>query len=152
MSGATFCKVVTTDISRFENTAFAEYSIIAHNGPQNATNYLLNGKNTKPDLSAGQHQLWEIESGKKYLFRMVNSAAQNMWKLHIDHHKMTVIGEQPFPHLPIPFTRRLLMLLQPLTTPLSSHTQPIGSQSVSVNDTTSSLKPTSQRRLTTSVQ
>jgi Multicopper oxidase len=56
------------------------------------SNYLLNGKNTKPDLSAGTHSTWEIEAGKKYLFRFLNSAAQSGWRVAIDNHKMTVIG------------------------------------------------------------
>jgi L-ascorbate oxidase len=56
------------------------------------SNYLLNGKNAKPDLSAGTHTTWEFEAGKKYLFRFANTAAQSGWRVGIDGHKMTVIG------------------------------------------------------------
>jgi FtsP/CotA-like multicopper oxidase with cupredoxin domain len=56
------------------------------------SNYLLNAKNTKPDLSAGAHATWEIEAGKKYLFRFANSASQSGWRVGIDNHTMTVIG------------------------------------------------------------
>jgi FtsP/CotA-like multicopper oxidase with cupredoxin domain len=53
---------------------------------------MLNGHNTKADLSAGTHSLWEVEAGKKYLFRFVNSAAQSGWRVAIDGHSMTVVG------------------------------------------------------------
>ena len=77
----------------FNQTASQEYDNIVHNGPLGTSNYLLNGKNTKPDLSAGTHQLWEVEAGKKYLFRIVNSAAQSGWRVGIDNHQMTVVGK-----------------------------------------------------------
>jgi hypothetical protein len=56
------------------------------------SNYILNGHNAKPDLSAGTQTVWEIESGKKYLFRFVNSAAQSGWRVGLDGHKFTVVG------------------------------------------------------------
>jgi len=55
-------------------------------------NYLLNGHNTLPDGSAGQHTLWSVKPGKKHLFRLINSASQNMFSVHFDNHKMTVIS------------------------------------------------------------
>lgn len=64
------------------------------------TNYLLNGKNTLPDLSAGQHALWTVEPGKKHLFRFINSACQNMWSVHFDNHVMTVIAADYVPIVP----------------------------------------------------
>jgi L-ascorbate oxidase len=57
-----------------------------------ASNYLLNGQNAKPDLSAGTQTTWVVEAGKKYLFRFVNSAAQSGWRIGVDGHKMTVVG------------------------------------------------------------
>lgn len=77
----------------FNATAAQEYDNIAHTGPIGTSNYLLNGKNTKADLSAGAHSIWEVEAGKKYLFRLVNSAAQSGWRVAIDNHQMTVIGK-----------------------------------------------------------
>lgn len=75
-------------------------SLISHNGALNAHNYLLNGKNTSPDLSTGQHSQWTVESGKKYLFRIVNSASQNSWWMHIDNHNFTVIATDFVPIVP----------------------------------------------------
>ncbi len=63
-------------------------------------NYLLNGKNTKPDLSAGQHALWKVQPGKKHLFRLINSASQNMFSVHFDNHKMLVIATDYVPIVP----------------------------------------------------
>lgn len=63
-------------------------------------NYLLNGHNTKPDLSAGQHTLWSVKAGKKHLFRLINSASQNMYSVHFDNHKMTVISADYVPIVP----------------------------------------------------
>jgi hypothetical protein len=79
-------------VTSFNVTAAQEYDEIVHSGPLGTSNYLLNGKNTKPDLSAGTHTTWEIEAGKKYLFRFANSAAQSGWRVGIDNHTMTVIG------------------------------------------------------------
>jgi L-ascorbate oxidase len=82
----------STDKNSFNVTASEEYTEISHNGPVGTSNYLLNGQNAKPDLSAGTHSLWEVEAGKKYLFRFVNSAAQSGWRVAVDGHSMTVIG------------------------------------------------------------
>ena len=75
-------------------------SLISHNGALNAHNYLLNGKNTSPDLKTGQHAQWTVQSGKKYLFRIVNSASQNSWWMHFDNHNMTVIAADFVPIVP----------------------------------------------------
>ena len=83
---------IATDHPSFNDTAAATSDLISHTGPRNASNYLLNGHNVKPDLSAGTQATWQVEKGKKYLFRIVNSAAHNAWSMHFDHHKMTVIG------------------------------------------------------------
>jgi FtsP/CotA-like multicopper oxidase with cupredoxin domain len=61
---------------------------------------MLNGKNRKVDLSAGAHALWQVTSGKKYLFRLINSAAQNVWWMHFDNHNMTVIAMDNVPIVP----------------------------------------------------
>ena len=71
-----------------------------HNGPLGAANYMLNGKNALPDGSAGQQQLWQIESGKKYLFRVINSASQSGWRWAIDGHKLTVVAADFVPIVP----------------------------------------------------
>ena len=65
---------------------------IAHFGPGGTWNYMLNGANVFPDLSKGKHALWKGKSGQKYLFRLINSASQNMFSVHFDNHKMTVIS------------------------------------------------------------
>ena len=75
-------------------------SRIAHFGPGGTWNYMLNGANTFPDLSKGKHALWKVKSGQKYLFRMINSASQNMWSVHFDNHKMTVISTDYVPITP----------------------------------------------------
>jgi FtsP/CotA-like multicopper oxidase with cupredoxin domain len=63
-------------------------------------NYLLNGNNVKSDLSGGKHALWSVKPGKKHLFRIIGSAAQNMFSVHFDHHKMTVIAADYVPIVP----------------------------------------------------
>lgn len=63
-------------------------------------NYLLNGRNTRPDLSAGLHSLWSVQPGKKHLFRFINSASQNMFSMHFDNHLMTVIATDYVPIVP----------------------------------------------------
>ncbi len=73
---------------------------IAHFGPGGTWNYMLNGANTFPDLSKGKHALWKVKSGKKYLFRLINSASQNMFSVHFDNHKMTVISTDLVPITP----------------------------------------------------
>ncbi|KAJ9616095.1 uncharacterized protein PV06_06553 [Exophiala oligosperma] len=84
----------------FLDTAAQQNELISHVGPSGTQNYLLNGKNTMPDLSAGQHALWKVQSGKKHLFRLINSAAQNMWSVHLDDHKMTVMAIDYVPIVP----------------------------------------------------
>lgn len=84
----------------FDQTAEQTNWNIAHVGPGGTANYLLNGKNVKPDLSAGQHALWTVTPGKKHLFRFINSASQNMWSLHLDNHIMTVIAADFVPIVP----------------------------------------------------
>lgn len=84
----------------FGMTATAFGSITAHVGPANSDNYLLNGHNTRPDLSSGQHSLWKVQKGKKYLFRIINSAAQNMYAVSIDQHRMQVIAADFVPIAP----------------------------------------------------
>ena len=90
--------MITDTYGGMSATAFGYIS--AHQGPQETDNYLLNGKNVKADLSAGQHPLWQVQKGKKYLFRLVNSAAQNMYSVSIDGHKMTVIAADFVPIQP----------------------------------------------------
>lgn len=90
--------VMIADTFGMSATAFG--SIIAHVGPKAADNYLLNGKNVKADLSAGQHTLWKVQKGKKYLFRLINSAAQNMYSVSIDQHKLKVIAADFVPIIP----------------------------------------------------
>lgn len=89
-----------TDTSSFNLTAAQQYDVISHTGPGGSANYLLNGHNTKPDLSAGQHALFQVTPGKKHLFRFVNSAAQNMFSLHFDNHVMEVIAVDFVPIVP----------------------------------------------------
>jgi FtsP/CotA-like multicopper oxidase with cupredoxin domain len=81
-------------------TAAAENDRIAHFGPDNTWNYMLNGHNTFPDLSRGKHALWSVQAGKKYRFRLINSASQNSWAVHFDNHKMTVIAADYVPITP----------------------------------------------------
>lgn len=90
--------VMITDTFGMSATAFG--SLTAHQGPLPVDNYLLNGKNTKADLSAGQHAHWSVQKGKKYLFRIINSAAQNMYSVSIDQHKMKVIASDFVPVVP----------------------------------------------------
>lgn len=96
----TLVKEIVLTFSSFNLTAAQMNSLISHNGAMNAHNYLLNGKNTSPDLSTGQHAQWTVESGKKYLFRIVNSASQNSWMMHFDDHTMTVIAADFVPIVP----------------------------------------------------
>lgn len=84
----------------FGMTATQFGSLIAHIGPKGTDNYLLNGKNTKFDLSSGQHSLWKVKQGKKYLFRFINSASQNMYSISIDQHKLKVIAADFVPLVP----------------------------------------------------
>jgi L-ascorbate oxidase len=81
-------------------SAATENSRIAHFGPGPTWNYMLNGHNTFPDLSRGKHSLWTVKPGKKYRFRLINSASQNMWSVHFDNHKMTVIASDYVPIKP----------------------------------------------------
>lgn len=84
----------------FNVTAQQAYDVISHTGPGGTVNYLLNGKNVKADLSAGSHALWQVQPGKKHLFRFVNSAAQNMFSVHFDNHVMQVIAVDFVPITP----------------------------------------------------
>ncbi|KAI1625341.1 multicopper oxidase-domain-containing protein [Exophiala viscosa] len=84
----------------FNVTAAQQNERVAHTGPTGTVNYLLNGKNTLPDLSAGQHALWDVQSGKKHLFRLINTASQNMYSVHFDQHTMTVIAADLVPIVP----------------------------------------------------
>jgi FtsP/CotA-like multicopper oxidase with cupredoxin domain len=81
-------------------TAAEANGLIAHYGPAGTWNYILNGHNTSPDLSRGKHALWTVQPGKKYRFRLINSASQNMWAVHFDNHKMTVIATDWVPVTP----------------------------------------------------
>lgn len=81
-------------------TAAQQNYLVSHFGPKSNANYLLNGHNTKYDLSGGQHTLWSVEAGKKYLFRLVNTAAQNAYSVSLDDHTMTVIAADFVPIVP----------------------------------------------------
>ena len=61
-------------------------------GPPTASNVLYNGKNIKPDLSAGERQTFTFTPGKKHLIRLINSAVDSMFAVQIDNHNMTVIS------------------------------------------------------------
>ncbi|KIW80355.1 hypothetical protein Z517_06970 [Fonsecaea pedrosoi CBS 271.37] len=63
-------------------------------------NYVLNGANTSPDLTRGRHAFWSVKPGKRYRFRIINSAVQSAWAVHFDHHKMTVIAADLVPIKP----------------------------------------------------
>lgn len=81
-------------------TAAQQGNIIAHQGPKGTVNYLMNGQNVVADLSSGKHPLWTVQKGKKYLFRIINSAIQNMYTLTIDQHKFEVIAADFVPIVP----------------------------------------------------
>lgn len=66
-----------------------------------ASNYLLNGKNlNRLDPNKGEAARWIVKSGKKHLFRIINSSAQSGFVFHIDNHKMTVISADMTPIVP----------------------------------------------------
>lgn len=66
-----------------------------------ASNYLLNGKNANRfDANKGEAARWIVKSGKKHLFRIINSSAQSGFVFHIDQHKMTVISADFVPIQP----------------------------------------------------
>jgi FtsP/CotA-like multicopper oxidase with cupredoxin domain len=75
-------------------TAFAQADRIAHFGQAGlaTSNYLLNGNNKSPNLATGKHTLWNVQKGKKHLFRFVNGAAMEQYSVRFDNHKMTVIA------------------------------------------------------------
>lgn len=57
-----------------------------------AHNVLFNGMNKSPDNTKGTAPKWVVQSGKKYLFRIINSSAQSAYALRFDHHNMTVVS------------------------------------------------------------
>lgn len=57
-----------------------------------AHNVLFNGMNRSPANSTGTAAKWVVKSGKKYLFRIINSSAQSAYALRFDHHNMTVVS------------------------------------------------------------
>ncbi|KAK5073890.1 hypothetical protein LTR64_006969 [Lithohypha guttulata] len=65
-----------------------------------STNYLLNGKNLSPNGQAGESAKWIVKSGKKHLFRIINSSAQSGYAVHFDGHKMKVISADFTPIVP----------------------------------------------------
>ena len=84
----------------FYPTAAGAYDWISHVGPGGSKNYLLNGVNTDVNNTKGQHALWQLQPGKKHLFRLVNSAAQNMFAVHFDGHEIEVIASDFVPIKP----------------------------------------------------
>jgi L-ascorbate oxidase len=86
----------------FGVTAFQQAYRVAHFGTSPSTNYLLNGNNIAPEAGActGKHALWKLKPGKKHRFRFINSAVQDVYSLHFDNHKMTVIAADFVPITP----------------------------------------------------
>lgn len=90
--------ILVTDyypLSTFGLEHFAETVV-----PPNATNYLLNGQNSKPDGSAGTRPTWTFQAGKKYLLRFINTSIDNHFKMQLDGHTMTVITTDFVPITP----------------------------------------------------
>ena len=69
-------------------------------GPPNATNYLFNGQNMKPDGSTGIRPTWKFRSGKKYLLRFINTSIDNHFKIQLDDHTMEIVSTDFVPIKP----------------------------------------------------
>ncbi|KPI37805.1 Laccase-2 [Cyphellophora attinorum] len=81
-------------------TIFQVEHAVARTGPANATNYLVNGKNIKPDLSSGEREQFKFTPGKKHLMRFVNTAVDSHFKVQLDGHKLLVIANDNVPITP----------------------------------------------------
>jgi hypothetical protein len=88
-------------ITEFYNgTAYQEAWYAERFGPPVASNYLINGKNVKPDGSAGARATFNFTPGKKHLLRLINTSVDNHFKFTIDGHTMTVISTDFVPISP----------------------------------------------------
>lgn len=76
----------------FPLTAFQTYYIATRNGPQTATNYLINGKNAKLDGSGGQRTSFTFTPGKKHKFHVINTSVDHHLKVQIDGHSIIVVA------------------------------------------------------------
>lgn len=95
-----------TDWSHTE--AFALWHTVKDAGPPTMENGLINGTNTF-DCSAstdtrciGNGTKWEtvFQTGKKYLFRVVNAGTDSHFEFSVDGHNLTVIGNDMVPIVP----------------------------------------------------
>lgn len=76
----------------FPLTAFQTYYIATRQGPQTATNYLINGKNAKVDGSGGQRTSFTFTPGKRHKFHVINTSVDAHLKVQIDGHTLIVVA------------------------------------------------------------
>ena len=76
----------------YDDCVYQEDYFAERTGPPTADGYLLNGQNMNPYGTAGTRPTWTFEAGKKYLLRFINTSVDNMFKLQLDDHVMTVVS------------------------------------------------------------
>lgn len=84
----------------YDLTVFQEDWFAHRFGPPKAGNYLVNGRNVKTDLSAGERTKFQFQPGKKHLMRFVNTAIDAHFKIRLDGHKLLVIANDNTPITP----------------------------------------------------
>jgi FtsP/CotA-like multicopper oxidase with cupredoxin domain len=84
----------------YDQTIFQKAWIADRFGPPQAANYLVNGRNIKPDGSSGQRTQFKFTPGRKHLLRFVNTAVDQLFKVQIDGHSLLVIANDNVPIVP----------------------------------------------------
>lgn len=110
-------------------TASAKYTYAQTQGPPTLDTGLINGTNTNGSLGSR----WEtsVESGKSYLFRVVNGAVDTHFDFMVDNHTLTVVGmdfvrtEPLTPTIPLKFQANVYISQVPIE-PYTAETISIG--------------------------
>lgn len=84
----------------YDQTVFQKDWYAHRFGPPQASNYLVNGRNIKPDGSSGQRTQFKFTPGKKHMLRFVNTAVDQLFKIQIDGHSLLVIANDNVPIVP----------------------------------------------------
>ncbi|KAK7537359.1 laccase [Phyllosticta citribraziliensis] len=69
-------------------------------GPPTADNGLINGTMVNPDGPGGSYNRINVERGRRYLLRVINSGVNDFMHFSIDNHIMTVISADFIPITP----------------------------------------------------
>lgn len=78
-------------VTSWQQNARANANLQRFTGPGNADTILINGTNKSPSGATGRYSKITLTPGKKYRLRLINSSVDNIIRVSLDNHPLTVI-------------------------------------------------------------